>query len=108
MTVEAGELAKAPARQFAHIYVPGKTLRRPISICETGSVPCAVFQAKGRMRFWPRRRAILGYPAPLGNGFALGDTGRNVCFVGGGIGVPPLPVAAFGSGGWDSFRSGMR
>ena len=38
VTVEAGELAKAARPgQFAHIYVPGKTLRRPISICETGS-----------------------------------------------------------------------
>ena len=32
--------------------------------------------------------------APLGNGFSLGDTSRKVCFVGGGIGVPPLLEAA--------------
>ena len=49
VTVEAGELAKAARPgQFAHIYVPGKTLRRPISICETGSGTLRfVFQAKG-------------------------------------------------------------
>ena len=32
--VEAGELARAAVPgQFAQIFVPGKTLRRPISIC---------------------------------------------------------------------------
>ena len=32
--VEAPDFAAAAqAGQFAHIYVPGKTLRRPISIC---------------------------------------------------------------------------
>ena len=33
--VDAGELARmARPGQFAQIYVPGKTLRRPISICD--------------------------------------------------------------------------
>ena len=34
-TVRAPELAAAAKPgQFAHIYVPGRTLRRPISICD--------------------------------------------------------------------------
>ncbi len=99
VTVEAGELAKAARPgQFAHIYVPGKTLRRPISICETGSGTLRfVFQAKGegtRILAASRPGESWDILAPLGNGFALGDTGRNVCFVGGGIGVPPLLEAA--------------
>ena len=49
--VEAGELAeKAAPGQFAQIAVPGKTLRRPISICEIDKVRGAlrfVFQIRG-------------------------------------------------------------
>ena len=64
--LEADEMAKiAQPGQFVHILVPGKTLRRPIS--------------------------ILG---PLGKGFRLGDTNRKALFIGGGIGVPPLLAAA--------------
>ena len=86
--------------QFAQIYVPGKTLRRPISICD-------VDKERGTLRFVFAIRgegtAILARQesgdtldilAPLGQGFRLGDTGRKVLFIGGGIGVPPLLYAA--------------
>lgn len=99
VTVEAGELATAARPgQFAHIYVPGKTLRRPISICEIGSDTLRfVFQAKGegtQILAANRPGETWDILAPLGNGFTLGDTDRAVCFVGGGIGVPPLLEAA--------------
>ena len=97
--VEAGELARAAVPgQFAQIFVPGKTLRRPISICAIEEDRLRfVFQIRGE------GTAILAQTkegdswdilAPLGHGFALGDTTRKVCFVGGGIGVPPLVAAA--------------
>ena len=99
--VEAGELAeKAAPGQFAQIAVPGKTLRRPISICEIDKARCAlrfVFQIRGEgteiLARYEEGRSwdIL---APLGHGFELGDCSRKVCFVGGGIGVPPLLEAA--------------
>ena len=97
--VDAGELARmARPGQFAQIYVPGKTLRRPISICDAeGGKLRFVFQIRGE------GTAVLSQTrvgdswdilAPLGHGFELGDTARKACFVGGGIGVPPLLAAA--------------
>ncbi|HIU32810.1 MAG TPA: dihydroorotate dehydrogenase electron transfer subunit [Candidatus Caccousia avistercoris] len=97
--VEAGELAAAARPgQFAQIYAPGKTLRRPISICEIqGDRLRFVFQVRGE------GTALLAQAgegecwdilAPLGHGFDLGSLDRRVCFVGGGIGVPPLVEAA--------------
>ena len=97
--VDAGELARmARPGQFAQIYVPGKTLRRPISICDAeGDKLRFVFQIRGEVT------AILSQTrvgdswdilAPLGHGFELRDTARKACFVGGGIGVPPLLAAA--------------
>ena len=101
ITVEAGPLAAAARPgQFAQIAVPGKTLRRPISLC-------GIDAARGTLRFVFQVRgegtAILaGFEpgealdvlAPLGHGFDLGDTSRRALFVGGGIGLPPLLAAA--------------
>nr|WP_319489083.1 dihydroorotate dehydrogenase electron transfer subunit [uncultured Caproiciproducens sp.] len=101
LTVEAGELAKAAQPgQFAHIYVPGKTLRRPISICgidRAAETLRFVFQIRGEgtARLAEMRPGdTLDILAPLGNGFFLGNTGQRAVFVGGGIGVPPLLEAA--------------
>ncbi|NLJ31294.1 MAG: dihydroorotate dehydrogenase electron transfer subunit [Clostridiales bacterium] len=100
-TVEAGKLAEAACPgQFAHIYVPGKTLRRPISICEIDrdhKTLRFVFQVRGegtRLLSQAEPGDRLDILAPLGRGFDLGGTGRKAVFVGGGIGVPPLLEAA--------------
>ena len=100
-TVDAGKLAQAAQPgQFAHIYVPGKTLRRPVSICgidRTQDTLRFVFQIRGE---GTAQLAALNLGdtfdvlAPLGHGYSLGDTGRKAVFVGGGIGVPPLLEAA--------------
>lgn len=101
VTVDAGDLAQiARPGQFAQIYVPGKTLRRPISICGINTQKSTlrfVFQVRGEgtailAGFQPGDS--LNLLAPLGNGFDLGDTSRHALFVGGGIGVPPLLAAA--------------
>lgn len=99
-TVRAPEFAAAARPgQFAHIYVPGRTLRRPISICdidrENGTLRF-VFQVRGAgtadlAKFKPGDS--LDILAPLGNGFAI-EPGKKALFVGGGIGVPPLLGAA--------------
>lgn len=101
VTVEAGALAKAAQPgQFAHIYVPGKTLRRPISICEADAAAKTlrfVFQVRGEGTHLLAQSALgdsLDLLAPLGHGFTLGDTNRRAVFVGGGIGLPPLLAAA--------------
>ena len=76
-TVRAPELAAAAKPgQFAHIYVPGRTLRRPISICD-------IDRANGTLRFVFQIRGAgtadlakfkvgdsLDILAPLGNGFS--------------------------------------
>lgn len=99
-TVQAPEMAAvAVPGQFAHIYVPGHTLRRPISICdidrENGTLRF-VFQVRGGgtadlAQF--NAGDMLDVLAPLGRGFTL-DTKKRALFVGGGIGVPPLFGAA--------------
>ncbi|MBW7572534.1 dihydroorotate dehydrogenase electron transfer subunit [Caproiciproducens faecalis] len=101
LTVEAGELAKAAQPgQFAHLYVPGKTLRRPISICEINRAKETlrfVFQIRGEGTAWIAGACpgeTLDILAPLGNGYSLGNTRQKAVFVGGGIGVPPLLEAA--------------
>lgn len=100
-TVECREFAsEAQPGQFAHLLVPGKTLRRPISICdadpERGTLRL-VFQIRGEgtevlSRF--QEGQTLDILAPLGHGFTLGNPSRQAVFVGGGIGVPPLLMAA--------------
>ena len=95
--VSAGELAKAAKPgQFANILVPGKTLRRPISICEIDKEKETlrfVFEIRGEGTEQLSQYQVgdsFDILAPLGNGFQLGDTNRKALFVGGGIGVPPL------------------
>lgn len=92
--------AAAKPGQFAHVYLPGRTLRRPISICdidrERGTLRI-VFQIRGEgtaelAEFMPG--TFLNVLAPLGNGFTLEENSRKALFIGGGIGVPPLLAAA--------------
>lgn len=81
--------------QFAQIYLPGHTLRRPISIC-------GIDKAAGTLRFVFQIRGqgtaeladfnegeSIEILAPLGNGFPI-DTSKKTLIVGGGIGVPPM------------------
>ncbi len=105
-TVDAGSLAEiAQPGQFALIAVPGRTLRRPISVCEIDAEHRTlrfVIQVRGEgtailADFEPGE--ALDVLAPLGNGFRLGGGFRRPLFAGGGIGLPPLLAAAeqFGS-----------
>jgi len=84
------------AGQFGNILVEGKTLRRPISICD-------INREKGYLRFVIEVRGdgtdrlcrkeigdTLDILAPLGNGFSLPVGKTRALFVGGGIGTPPL------------------
>ena len=92
--------------QFAHVYVPSKTLRRPISICDadpSAQTMRMVFQIRGDgtdILSKTQEGASLDILFPLGHGFQLGDTSRRAVFIGGGIGVPPLLFAArqYGAG----------
>lgn len=115
LTVEAGKLAQAAQPgQFAHIYVPGKTLRRPISICgidRAAQTLRFVFQIRGEGTAWladARPGDTLNILAPLGNGYSLGNTRQKAVFVGGGIGVPPLLEAAKAFGENAAVLTGFR
>lgn len=68
--------------QFAHILLPGRTLRRPISICdadpERGTLRL-VFQIRGagtaQLADYQKEQ-WLDVLAPLGNGFKLEDKNK--------------------------------
>ena len=83
--------------QFAHVYVPGKTLRRPISVCDASDgVLRLVYQIKGEgtaimAKMQPGQ--TVDVLLPLGHGFDI-DPNKRYCLIGGGIGVPPMLYTA--------------
>lgn len=82
--------------QFAHVYVPGKSLRRPISVCDaSGGVLRLVYQVKGEGTkiMSQMKSGTVDVLVPLGNGFAI-EKGKRYCLIGGGIGVPPMLYTA--------------
>ena len=82
--------------QFAHVYVPGKTLRRPISVCDASdNVLRLVYQVKGEGTGIMSRMSggEVDVLVPLGNGFSI-RKGKKYCLIGGGIGVPPMLYTA--------------
>ena len=96
--LECPQLAeKAKAGQFAHIAVSGKTLRRPISICDADERNIRiVFQIKGEgteILSKSKEGDLIDILAPLGHGFDI-PKGKRIAFVGGGIGVPPMLFSA--------------
>lgn len=104
MTVRTPQAAAASIGQFMQIYCEGKTLRRPISICEFD--PAAetirmVYLVKGEGTRWMStlpEGAAIDLLGPLGHGFSLEKAERPVV-IGGGIGTPPmLGVAKAASG----------
>ena len=80
-----------------HIAVPGKTLRRPISICDADERNIRiVFQIKGEgteILSKSKEGDLIDILAPLGHGFDI-PKGKRIAFVGGGIGVPPMLFSA--------------
>lgn len=97
-TVENPNLCrKAECGQFAHIKVPGKMLRRPISICDaTDTTLRLIFQVKGEGTEIMSRMKVgenVEILAPLGHGFKI-TKGKKYCLIGGGIGTPPMLYTA--------------
>ncbi|MCL2409322.1 MAG: dihydroorotate dehydrogenase electron transfer subunit [Oscillospiraceae bacterium] len=99
ITVDCRELAaESRPGQFVHIKCgEERLLRRPISICRAEDSTLAfIFEVKGEGTRWLsecKPGDMLDILGPLGNGFALPESG-NIIAVGGGIGVPPLLFAA--------------
>ena len=98
-TIFCPELAKkSKVGQFVHIYLPHRTLRRPISICDISKDSLRiVFQIRGegtRELANFKKGDKLDVLGPLGKGFNLKDKSKKALLVGGGIGVPPLLATA--------------
>ena len=80
--------------QFVEIALPGKFLRRPISVCDwTENSLTLIYKVVGQgteqMASLPVRTK-LDILTGLGNGYDLTRSGDNPVLVGGGVGVPPL------------------
>jgi len=80
--------------QFVNIELPGKFLRRPISVCDwtEGSLTLLVKEAGAGTRELVRLPAgtELDILSGLGNGFDLSQADAGAVLVGGGIGAAPL------------------
>lgn len=89
--------AIAQPGQFVQVLVPGKTLRRPISVCDVeGDVIRLVFEVRGEgteLLSHTKTDESINIIAPLGKGFTL-DPKEKTIFIGGGIGVPPMLYSA--------------
>ena len=70
--------------QFAHVYVPGKSLRRPISVCDArGGELRLVYQVKGegtKIMSQMKAEETVDVLAPLGNGFNI-EKGRRYALI---------------------------
>ncbi len=94
MTLAGDVSAFTRPGQFAQIRVPGRSLRRPISVCrlEKGSLTL-VYKVVGSGTEDMARMApgtCLDLLTGLGNGFDPSLSGDRPVLIGGGVGVPPL------------------
>lgn len=100
MVINSAEISNAAkCGQFVSILVDGKTLRRPISICDVdreNATITLVYEIKGDGTKWLSSRKIgveINLLGPVGNGFNLPAGAKKVAAIGGGIGSPPLLFA---------------
>ena len=99
--IQCPDLASiAKPGQFVHILPNGKTLRRPISICEIhpeqGTIRI-VFEAKGEGTVQLacfNTGDCMDILGPLGNGFTILPKDKKIILIGGGIGTPPMVALA--------------
>lgn len=84
--------------QFVDIALPGRYLRRPISVCNAeNGILTLIYKVVGHGTAdmaAMKEGASLDLLVPLGNGYDLDRAGDTPLLVGGGVGVPPLYMAA--------------
>lgn len=98
LTLSGDTSAISGSGQFVQIALPGRYLRRPISVCDrTEGKLTLLYKVVGagtdqlsKMKAGERLELLTG----LGNGFDVCAGGRNVLLVGGGMGVAPLYLLA--------------
>ena len=80
--------------QFCEIKIPGKYLRRPISVCDvsenTLSLIYKVLGEGTEELSCMEEGEYLNILTGLGNGYSVEDAPKNPVLCGGGVGVPPL------------------
>ena len=94
MTLAGDVSAFTRPGQFAQIRIPGRSLRRPISVCrlEDGGLTL-IYKVVGAGTGDMSRMApgtTLDLLTGLGNGFDPAVSGDHPVLIGGGVGVPPL------------------
>ena len=84
--------------QFVNLKLDGLFLRRPISVCDVqGSVLTLIYKVVGKGTEQMSRMQggeVLDVLTGLGNGYDLTTSGDHPLLIGGGVGVPPLYLAA--------------
>ena len=83
--------------QFVNIKLDGLFLRRPISVCDVeGDTLTLIYKVvgKGTEQMSQMTGGTLDVLTGLGNGYDLTTSGDHPLLIGGGVGVPPLYLAA--------------
>ena len=97
MRLRGDTSAITAAGQFLNIRLDGLYLRRPISICDLdGDVVTIIYKVvgEGTARLAAMQGGQLDILTGLGNGYDLAVSGEHPLLIGGGVGVPPLYLAA--------------
>ena len=98
MVLSGDTSAVTAAGQFVNLKLAGRFLRRPISVCDLdGDALTIIYKVVGggtadMSRLQPG--AVLDLLTGLGNGYDLTAAGAKPLLIGGGVGVPPLYLAA--------------
>ena len=96
--VLAGDTAGIATGQFVNILLDGLYLRRPISVCDCqGDTLTLLYKVVGKgtaQMAQMQAGQTLDLLTGLGNGYDLSKAGDHPLLVGGGVGVPPLYMAA--------------
>lgn len=94
MDLRFPEKVAASPGQFVQISLPGRFLRRPISICDMdGDLMTLVYKVVGGgtgQMTGIEAGESLDVLAPLGNGYDLDAIPEGAVLIGGGVGVPPM------------------
>jgi len=96
--VLAGDTDGITTGQFVNILLDGLYLRRPISVCDCqGDTLTLIYKVVGKGTAQMAAMTVgqmLDVLTGLGNGYDLSKAGDHPLLIGGGVGVPPLYMAA--------------
>lgn len=94
MVLEGDTSAFINPGQFVEIALPGKYLRRPISVCDWSEKELVLIYktvGEGTLQMSTMKEGeSLDLLTGLGNGFDISLCGSKTLLVGGGVGVPPM------------------